>query len=42
MQIALFAHLAGLPHVHRGEVAIVLAVAVTAAVAFFCYRRLFR
>lgn len=42
MQIALFAHLAGLPHVHRGDVAIIVTVAVTAFVAYFLSRPLRR
>lgn len=42
MQIALFAHLAGLPHVHRGDVAIVILVAAVASAAYFMFRRVRR
>ena len=39
MQNVLFAHLAGLPHLHRGDVANIILVAATAAAAYFLFRR---
>jgi hypothetical protein len=42
MKIALLAHLSGQPHLHRSDVALIVASVAIAAVAYFLFRRVER